>query len=419
MAVKNRYVDMKKSQLWMILLIASALLGTVISGLMIEHHSSAGKSLAGMICGEGEASGCNVVNKSAFSELFALPTALYGFILYGFIFVASVFYFLQEEVILLQLSLYGAIVALVADLFLAAYAYGVLKVFCLLCNLSYLSTLLIFFPAYKIFRDLKKEQKVGWKIQFFSWQMRKPVPLTLLIVAFLLVPVSGSYIFARTSSATSDKAQTSGDTNQLLRKAFDEIYTQYRSEPEINLDLSVLESEGTANPVLTIVEFADPLCPFCAHMTLRLHAFAEKHPDTVRLYYAHFPLDKNCNPMMQRQLHEGACELSYAAHCAGVQGKFFPALSRIYIEQNYWHGNVSGTSLQKVIGDNGLNSAKFQTCLKSSSTRRAIARAISEGAKVPVQGTPTLVVNGRRFPGVHYEFIDYVLEEMLRMENGQ
>ncbi len=72
---------------------------------------------------------------------------------------------------------------------------------------------------------------------------------------------------------------------------------------------------ATAHPVRPVLLFEDPLCPTCK-------AFHERIVDEgiferLDVTLAMFPLDTECNWMLDRSLHPGACVLSKAVICGG------------------------------------------------------------------------------------------------------
>jgi uncharacterized membrane protein len=72
---------------------------------------------------------------------------------------------------------------------------------------------------------------------------------------------------------------------------------------------------ATAHPIRPVLLFEDPLCPTCK-------AFHERIVDEgiferLDVTLAMFPLDTECNWMLDRSLHPGACVLSKAVICGG------------------------------------------------------------------------------------------------------
>jgi protein-disulfide isomerase len=67
------------------------------------------------------------------------------------------------------------------------------------------------------------------------------------------------------------------------------------------------------------VFFEDPLCPTCKSLHERL---AASHVlDRLNIELALFPLDNDCNWMLDQPMHPGACQVSRAVLCADSPGQ--------------------------------------------------------------------------------------------------
>jgi uncharacterized membrane protein/protein-disulfide isomerase len=75
----------------------------------------------------------------------------------------------------------------------------------------------------------------------------------------------------------------------------------------------------TARPVQPVTLFEDPLCPTCKAFHERL--VDEGVFERLDVTLVMFPLDSDCNWMIDRSLHPGACELSRAVLCGGNQSR--------------------------------------------------------------------------------------------------
>lgn len=75
----------------------------------------------------------------------------------------------------------------------------------------------------------------------------------------------------------------------------------------------------TLRPTQPVLLFEDPLCPTCKsfHQRLGIEGALEQLDITLAL----FPLDTDCNWMLDRPLHPGACMLSRAVLCAGPNAR--------------------------------------------------------------------------------------------------
>ncbi len=71
----------------------------------------------------------------------------------------------------------------------------------------------------------------------------------------------------------------------------------------------------TAHPVRPVLLFEDPLCPTCRAFHERL--VDEGAFERLDVTMAMFPLDSECNWMLDRALHPGACVLAKAVICGG------------------------------------------------------------------------------------------------------
>lgn len=69
----------------------------------------------------------------------------------------------------------------------------------------------------------------------------------------------------------------------------------------------------TAHPVRAVTLFEDPLCPTCKAFHERM--VTEGVLENLDVTLALFPLDSDCNWMLDRPLHAGACTLSKAILC--------------------------------------------------------------------------------------------------------
>jgi protein-disulfide isomerase len=97
--------------------------------------------------------------------------------------------------------------------------------------------------------------------------------------------------------------------------------------------------------------------------------------------------------------------VSYAARCAGQQGKFWDVLQWAYSAQTlapaemaaaYSDGGIRQYS-QKI----GLNMAAFTQCLESKVEAPKVAADIELGTRMGLRGTPMVILNGRVFDGNH------------------
>ena len=137
----------------------------------------------------------------------------------------------------------------------------------------------------------------------------------------------------------------------------------------------------------------------------------EAHPDQVRFTHFHHPLDMACNPAIRRPFHPRACLAAAAAICAGEQNRFWQ-LNDLLFE----HGREFNEDLlPRLIEEAGeIDRERLERCMRSESTTEHILHDLEEALQVPVEGTPTFLINGRVVSGFRPGLYRHVLNELLR-----
>ena len=143
---------------------------------------------------------------------------------------------------------------------------------------------------------------------------------------------------------------------------------------------------GPADALVTIIEFADFLCPFCAEEALHIRSIASKYPNEVRFIFRDFPLE---------EMHPGAAQIHIAGECANEQDKFWAFHDRIFQNQE----NISSENIKAYAAQAGLNISEFDACLDSGKYAQEVADDLAEGRRAGVLGTPTFFINGRKIEG--------------------
>jgi protein-disulfide isomerase len=148
-------------------------------------------------------------------------------------------------------------------------------------------------------------------------------------------------------------------------------------EAPVTLSTDGDPSFGPANAKVTIVEFSDFQCPYCALAAPKAMAIVQQYPKDVRLVFKQFPLDFHSNAFR-------AAEASLAAH---AQGKFWPLHDKMFA--NY--RQLTPENILRWAQESGLDMAAFKADLQSSKYKRKIEGEVQEGTKSGVMGTPTFL----------------------------
>jgi protein-disulfide isomerase len=171
--------------------------------------------------------------------------------------------------------------------------------------------------------------------------------------------------------------------------------------PRINLAVASTDPvKGPANAPITIVEYSDYQCPYCARVNPTLDQVRKTYGDRVRIVFKDFPLPN----------HAEAPKAAEAAHCAGEQGKYWELHDRLFANQQA----LQVPMLKQHATELGLDMNAFNQCLDSGKHAGRVAENVKSGQALGVGSTPTLYVNGRPVLGAQpFEYFKAVIDEEL------
>jgi protein-disulfide isomerase len=145
-------------------------------------------------------------------------------------------------------------------------------------------------------------------------------------------------------------------------------------------------SRGPANAAVTLIEFADFQCPYCARLEPVLAEVQARYPSQVRLVFRQLPIP---------QLHADAERLSAASICADEQQHFWPFHDAVFQTP----GRYDTESILKLINRLGLNPMEFQACMESGRPTRVLRHEVAEADVLALEGTPAVFLNGQLLTG--------------------
>lgn len=149
------------------------------------------------------------------------------------------------------------------------------------------------------------------------------------------------------------------------------------------LPIGIRVGDSTARA--TIVEFVDLECPPCRGFQRTVRELLAERASSVSVVYVSFPL-----PM-----HRFALSAARAADCADKQGDFRKWMDEVFEKQDSL-GMKSWGSLAHEAGIR--DTARIARCATDPRPVERIVAGRALGTKISVSGTPTVIVNGWRFP---------------------
>jgi protein-disulfide isomerase len=174
-------------------------------------------------------------------------------------------------------------------------------------------------------------------------------------------------------------------------------------DPTQKVEIPIGDSpvRGPAKAEVTIVEYSDFQCPFCARVVPTLNQIQETYGERVNIVYKHLPL----------RIHPEAPGAAAAAEAAGMQGKFWEMHDKIFAGQR----ELSDAKYVEWAQQLGLDVERFDRDRKSEAVRARIAKDEEEANRFGVSGTPAFFINGRFLSGAQpFDAFKRVIDEELK-----
>ncbi len=157
---------------------------------------------------------------------------------------------------------------------------------------------------------------------------------------------------------------------------------------------------GQPDAKVTLVEFMDFQCPFCARVQPTLQQIRDTYGDQVRVVFKHLPLN----------FHPKAPGAAAAAEAAHRQGKFWEMEELIFANQKTLDDEHYRAWAQQL----GLDVAQWDKDRQSPEVAARVAADAKEAERLGVSGTPAFFVNGRFLSGAQpFESFKSLIDQEL------
>lgn len=175
------------------------------------------------------------------------------------------------------------------------------------------------------------------------------------------------------------------------------------------ITLKDIPTKGAENAKVVIVEYSDFQCPFCKRGKDMLPDIMKEYGDKVKIAYKQLPLRN----------HNWAMPAAIASTCVyqeGGDGKFWAYHDKLFDNQKEITLENSNEKFNQYAKEIGLDTKKFDACLKSKEAQAKVESQMKEATDIGVQSTPTFVVNGMIVPGANPEGLKSAIE--LHLSEG-
>ena len=240
-----------------------------------------------------------------------------------------------------------------------------------------------------------------------------PTPDAITLGPAFKTPIAG--LLARQLTVRNDQGQSVGATiffDQNENKAIIGQYIDTSAEPwgRVNMGAVTLgdrPEQGPADAPVTIVEFADFECPFCAHAFTVLETMVNTtYKGKVKVIFKAYPLN----------VHPWALKAAEAAECARLQNPaaFWDFARYFYTNQGSININNIQQNVDKLAKQQKLDAPSLKACMDSPQTEAHVKQDQNDGNSIHVSSTPTFFVNGIPVVGLpDNKIMEYVIDSEL------
>jgi protein-disulfide isomerase len=146
---------------------------------------------------------------------------------------------------------------------------------------------------------------------------------------------------------------------------------------------------GVQEASVTVIEYSDFQCPYCAQIHESLKKLAEA--SKIKWVYRNLPLSS---------IHPYAIDAAKAAECAGQQDKFWEYADALFESQAALRTTESpGTLFTMLAKRVGMEETRFRSCVSSNQVEDKVRAQGAEAISLRVESTPTIFINGKREVG--------------------
>jgi len=218
--------------------------------------------------------------------------------------------------------------------------------------------------------------------------IKKSIFNGLIIIIIITIGIAGFFAGSYTSNLNSDQISQEELKEVIAKLELKILQNQLPSnQPKIPLKISTDNDPiiGNPNAPITIIEFSDFQCPFCAKFHIQtLPKIIDEYikEGTVKLVFRDFPI---------QSIHSNALPASLAAECANEQGKFKEMHDKLFDKQNEWNNkNIDNVIIlfNQYALEIGLEEEKFDSCLRNGKYVEEIQKDLNDGRTYGISGTP-------------------------------
>lgn len=330
---------------------------------------------------------CDGVAQTSKAVFLGVPLTYWGLFLYLFILMLLSVEYLKGIKWLWFLKVFKNPMSYISTLglfsFLISICLGTISVFvldkiCVLCFITYFINLMIGLVATDFKNGGFKKSIKDSVIDFISGVKECTIPF---VIATCIIGLFLGYTTIEMPFAS---------RKQSIKHYMFMKHNPYKTSGNIL---------GNPNGKIKVHLYTDFACPVCYSYNIMLQKLV-KHNREILVIHHNFPLDIECNPYLEKQMHKNAGRYARYGVAAENQGKYWD-MANILFEQHPKNDEDAIKIAKKL----GLNIEKFSYDINSKETKNRLKDEIDDAVSKDIDGTPTIIVGDRMYHGAkaYYE----------------
>lgn len=344
---------------------------------------------------------CDSSAYATIAQVVGIPIGYFGLIVGALVALGAVFpskSFERTNTFIAFLNVVGVVVLIV-------YSVFILGSLCFLCTGFYMFAILSFILFWRF--------GIGRSQDEFLKRYFRP-SLKILVTSFCIAAL-GAYGVIQYHEVRKD-AQAA----VALR-----IVKQFRELPVVGNPSfispywTVQSTEYFEDAPIQVIEYADFLCPDCVFLTQQLDKLKEEFAGRINVVFQFYPLDAQCNTVVDKDFHPGACELSYIT--AYDPARFLEIHDEIFANFNDARKPEWRQELARRYGvEEALSDPITQDIIQAIIYTGTEYAQTSDRYTAGIRSTPTMIINGRMVIGtLPYEHMRAIFQDLVDEYEGR
>ena len=382
-----------------------AALGMIVASLLTMQHFFAANYpasiYAGSFCDLNAFFNCDSSARSVLAEIGGVPLGTFGVMVgalfaLGTVFPSPAFERTNKTISLLNgLGVVG----------LATFSTLYLGSLCLLCSGYWVCSLVSLWLFWSHGID---HGEAG----FLATWVRPSVPHLATFGVILAMGAYGTWLF---HEAKKD-AQAGGVAARIVKQYFG--LPEVASPSIISPFWPVRSTERFEDAPIQVIEYADFGCPDCLFLNRQIEQLKEEFAGKLNVAFQFFPLDAQCNQVVDKDKHPGACDLSYLA--AYDPDQFVAMHDEIFAnfeaaKDPEWREDLARRyGVEAALGDPDTK-ALIESIINTGTEYAKNSEQYAYG----IRSTPTMILNNRLVIGTFpYEHLRAIFQALVDRQEG-